>query len=177
MCIDRCDRFVDVSDLVGSAPDLLNTLHELSLAIGSDPSFASSTATLIGANTTAISNEVSRATAAEAAAVSTAAADATSKANAAQAAAISTASADATSKANAAQAAAISAAATDATTKANAAQAAAIAAASSALSAVETSTNVNHSALVANVQAIWDYFFAPPVDGKPKQPERYVAPA
>ena len=115
-----------ISELVGSAPELLNTLHELSLAIGSDPNFASSTANLIGVNTSTIANEVSRATAAEAAAKSEAI----------------------------------------------------VAAASSALSAVQTSTNENHSELVAHVQAIWDYFFAPRVDGIPKtQPERYVAPA
>ena len=254
-----------ISELVGSAPELLNTLHELSLAIGSDPNFASSTANLIGVNTSTIANEISRATAAEAAAkseaivaaaadattkaanaqsaaVTAAAADAATRANAAQANAISAAALDATTKANTAKSEAIAAAATDATTKANAvqaaaatdastkasnakvqaensaaeftlarvaeakadasskadtakseaiaaaaldattkantAQAAAIAAASSALSAVQTSTNENHSELVAHVQAIWDYFFAPRVDGIPKtQPERYVAPA
>ena len=163
-----------VSNLVDSAPTALDTLRELASALGDDPNFATTTATSIGNNTSAITAEVSRATAAEVAAISTAAADATSKANAAQAAAVSTAAADATSKANAAQAAAISTASADATTKANAAQAAAIAAALTSLSAVETSTNENHSALVAHVQAIWDYFFTHGVDGKPIQPERYV---
>jgi len=71
-----------IADVVGSAPDLLNTLHELSLAINSDPSFASTIGTQIGANASAIANEVSRATAAEAAAISTASADASSKVNA-----------------------------------------------------------------------------------------------
>ena len=89
-------------------------------------SFADTAALDLKADTTALTAEVNRATAAEAAAST----DATTKANAAQAAAILAAAADATTKANAAQATATTAASTDATTKADAAQAAAIAAAS-----------------------------------------------
>jgi len=54
-----------IADTISAAPDLLNTLNELATAIGGDPNFASSIATSIGNNTTAITDEVSRATAAE----------------------------------------------------------------------------------------------------------------
>jgi hypothetical protein len=88
--------------------------------------FADTAALSLKADTTSLTAEVNRATAAEAAAST----DATTKANAAQAAAILAAAADATTKANAAQATATTAASTDAATKATAAQVAAIAAAS-----------------------------------------------
>jgi hypothetical protein len=135
-----------VSNLVDSAPELLDTLNELAAAIGDNPNYAADLATSVGEKVSKAgdtmtgllvlsadpSADLGAATkqyvdTAESDAVSTASADATSKANAAQSAAISTASADATTKADAAQAAAISTAATDATSKANAAQSAAIA--------------------------------------------------
>jgi hypothetical protein len=135
-----------VSNLVDSAPELLDTLNELAAAIGDNPNYATDLATSVGEKVSKAgdtmtgllvlsadpSADLGAATkqyvdTAESDAVSTASADATSKANAAQSAAISTASADATTKADAAQAAAISTAATDATSKANAAQSAAIA--------------------------------------------------
>ena len=135
-----------VSNLVDSAPELLDTLNELAAAIGDNPNYAADLATSVGEKVSKAgdtmtgllvlsadpSADLGAATkqyvdTAESDAISTASSDATSKANAAQSAAISTASADATTKADAAQAAAISTAAGDATTKADAAQAAAIA--------------------------------------------------
>ena len=135
-----------VSNLVDSAPELLDTLNELAAAIGDNPNYAADLATSVGEKVSKAgdtmtgllvlsadpSADLGAATkqyvdTAESDAISTAASDATSKANAAQSAAISTAAGDATTKADAAQAAAISTAAGDATTKADAAQAAAIA--------------------------------------------------
>ena len=135
-----------VSNLVDSAPELLDTLNELAAAIGDKPNYAADLATSVGEKVSKAgdtmtgllvlsadpSADLGAATkqyvdTAESDAISTAASDATSKANAAQSAAISTAAGDATTKADAAQAAAISTAAGDATTKADAAQAAAIA--------------------------------------------------
>jgi hypothetical protein len=136
----------EVAALVGSAPELLDTLNELAAAIGNDENFAANLATSVGEKvakagdtmTGALvlhadpANNLEAATkqyvdAAESDAVSTASADATSKANAAQSAAEATASADATSKANAAQSAAEATASADATSKADAAETAAIA--------------------------------------------------
>ena len=49
-----------VAALVDSAPDTLNTLKELSTALGGDENFATTVATNIGANTTAIEAEKSK---------------------------------------------------------------------------------------------------------------------
>ena len=150
----------EVSALVASAPSALDTLNELSAALGNDANFATSVATSIGNG------------------VATAANDATSKANAAQTAAqsfatsadtalstslttniataksqaISSAATDATTKADAAQAAATSAAATDATTKANAAQSAAT---SAAATAADTKIST-HNTATTSVHGIAD---------------------
>jgi hypothetical protein len=132
---DRIDAAV--ANLIGGAPELLDTLDELAAAIADDENFSTTVVSDIAqgltdakaytdTRETAITTAYqSYADTAEADAISTAAADATSKANAAQSAAEATASADATSKANAAQAAAEATASADATSKANAAQAAA----------------------------------------------------
>ena len=97
-----------VAGLVDSAPELLNTLNELALALGDSPDTISNLTTLVGtkADTSYVNSEISDldtaaqgyASDAQAAAEATASSDATSKANAAQAAAEATAAA-----ANAAQ--------------------------------------------------------------------------
>jgi hypothetical protein len=88
--------------------------------------YADTTAMALKADATALTAEVSRATAAETAAILAASQDAKTKADAAQAEAIKAAALDATTKANLAKAEAIIAAALDAKTKADAAQAEAI---------------------------------------------------
>jgi len=162
-----------VADLVGGAPELLNTLNELAEAISDDANFATTLTTSVGTKVSKAGDTMTgllvlsadpaaalgAATkqyvdAAEADAVSTAAADATSKANAAQSAAEATASADATSKANAAKSGAEATAAADATSKANAAQAAAIAHADALTTAdVEENTNLYYTAARAKAEA------------------------
>lgn len=129
---DRIDTAV--ANLIGGAPELLDTLDEIAAAIADDENFSTTVISDIAqgltdakaytdTRETAITTAYeSYADTAEADAISTAAADATSKANAAQAAAEATAAADATSKANAAQAAAEATAAADATSKANTAE-------------------------------------------------------
>ena len=129
---DRIDTAI--ADLVGGAPELLNTLDEIAAAIADDENFSTTVVSDIAQGVvdakaytdtreTAITTAYqSYADTAEADAISTAAADATAKADAAEADAISTAAADATSKANAAQSAAEATAAADATTKANTAE-------------------------------------------------------
>jgi hypothetical protein len=103
----------EVAALVGQAPELLDTLNELSAAIANNPNYATDVANLVAtkADTTYVDGEISDldtaaqgyASAAQLAAEATASADATSKANAAQAAAEATAALDATSKADAAE--------------------------------------------------------------------------
>ena len=129
---DRIDTAV--ANLVGGAPELLDTLDEIAAAIADDENFSRTVVSDIAqgltdakaytdTRETAITTAYqSYADTAEADAISTAAADATAKADAAEATAISTAAADATSKANAAQSAAEATAAADATTKANTAE-------------------------------------------------------
>ncbi len=158
-----------IANTVNGAPGALDTLLELSNALGADANFATTVTNNLatkapiasptftgivtipaGAVIAGYELKEDRATAVTAA-IATAAADATTKANAAQAAAISaaeaTAAADATSKANAAQ----TAAATDATTKANAAQAAAISAA-----AADATTKANAAQAAAEAAAATD---------------------
>jgi hypothetical protein len=148
-----------ISDLLNSAPEVLNTLGELAAAIQNNEDYVEDVVNLVAGkqniltagnaisivnNTISVSDNVyddkGAADLAEAAAsldatnkanaaVLTAAADATNKVNAAKLEALALSASDATTKANAAQSAAISTAATDATNKANAAQSAAIAAA------------------------------------------------
>ena len=113
--ISSANSYTDgkVSDLVDSAPELLNTLNELAAAIADNPNYATDVANLVAtkADTSYVNDEISDldaaaqgyASAAQAAAEATASADATSKANAAQGAAEATAALDATSKANAAE--------------------------------------------------------------------------
>jgi len=113
-----------VSALVDSAPELLDTLNELALALGDSPDTITNLATLVGtkADTSYVNSEISDldtaaqgyANTAESDAIAAAATDATNKVAAEAAlrvsgdsASVSTAAADATSKANAAQAAAI----------------------------------------------------------------------
>jgi hypothetical protein len=57
--IDQLEGYVDtaVSGLVNSAPSTLNTLKELSDALGSDPNFATTTATALGTKITASSSD------------------------------------------------------------------------------------------------------------------------
>lgn len=129
---DRIDSAI--ANLVGGAPDMLNTLDEIAAAIADDENFSTTVISDIAqgltdakaytdTRETAITTAYqSYADTAEADAISTAAADATAKADAAEADAISTAAADATSKANAAQSAAEATAAADATAKANTAE-------------------------------------------------------
>ena len=129
---DRIDTAV--ANLVGGAPELLDTLDEIAAAIADDENFSTTVVSDIAqgltdakaytdTRETAITTAYqSYADTAEADAISTAAADATAKADAAEADAISTAAADATSKANAAQSAAEATAAADATAKANTAE-------------------------------------------------------
>ena len=133
-----------VSNIVNGSPGALDTLLELSNALGSDANFSTTVTNSLATKAPIASptftgtvtipegavisgyDTVEARESATAAAISGAAADATTKADAAQAAAISTASADATTKADAAQAAAISTASADATSKANAASSSAI---------------------------------------------------
>lgn len=110
---DRIDTAV--ANLVGGAPELLDTLDEIAAAIADDENFSTSVLSdiaqgLSDANAYTDTRETAITTAyqsyadtAEADAISTAAADATAKADAAEADAISTAAADATSKANTAE--------------------------------------------------------------------------
>lgn len=144
-----------ISDLLNSAPEVLNTLGELAAAIQNNEDYVEDVVNLVAGkqniltagnaisivdNTISVSDNVyddkGAADLAEAAAsldatnkanaaVLTAAADATNKANAA----VTTAATDATNKVNAAKLEAIALSASDATTKANAAQSAAISAA------------------------------------------------
>ncbi len=103
----------EVSALVDSAPELLDTLNELAAAIADNPNYATDVANLVAtkADTTYVDSEISdlgtaalaAADAAEAAAIAASALDATAKADAAEAAA----ALDATAKADAAEAAAI----------------------------------------------------------------------
>ena len=57
--IDQLEGYVDtaVSGLVNSAPSTLNTLKELSDALGADPNFATTTATALGTKITASSSD------------------------------------------------------------------------------------------------------------------------
>ena len=141
-----------LSNIVNSAPGALDTLLELSNALGSDANFSTTvtnslatkapiasptftgTVTIPAGAIIADYDLVSDRTTAVSGAITTAAADATSKANAAQAAAISAAAADATTKANAAT----TTAAEDATAKAAAAQAAAITSAANTTAIAKT---------------------------------------
>jgi hypothetical protein len=122
----------ELSAIIDSAPEALNTLNELAAAIGDDANFVgtvtshtSATTNVHGiANTAALATTAAMNSAIGAAstavgtqAVADAAADATTKANAAQAAAIATAAADATAKANAAEEAAATSAGTAADAK------------------------------------------------------------
>ena len=111
-----------IADLIGGAPDLLNTLDEIAAAIADDENFSTTVISDIAqgltdakaytdTRETAITTAYqSYADTAEADAVATAAADATSKANTAKSEAIAAAALDATDKANAAEADAISSA-------------------------------------------------------------------
>lgn len=129
---DRIDTAV--ANLVGGAPELLDTLDEIAAAIADDENFSTTVVSDIAQGVvdakaytdtreTAITTAYQTyADAAEADAISTAAADATTKADAAEADAITAAAADATTKADAAQAAAEATAAADATSKANTAE-------------------------------------------------------
>ena len=141
-----------LSNIVNSAPGALDTLKELSDALGSDANFSTTVTNSLATKAPLASptftgtvripagaiiadyDLISDRTDAVSAAITTAAADATSKANAAQAAAISAAAADATTKANAAT----TTAAADATTKAAAAQAAAITSAANTTAIAKT---------------------------------------
>jgi hypothetical protein len=141
-----------LSNIVNSAPGALDTLLELSNALGSDANFSTTvtnslatkapiasptftgTVTIPAGAIIADYDLVSDRTTAVSGAITTAAADATTKANAAQAAAISAAAADATTKANAAT----TTAAEDATAKAAAAQAAAITSAANTTAIAKT---------------------------------------
>lgn len=49
-----------ISGLVDSSPETLDTLNELAAALGDDPNFATTTATAIGVNATAISTHTAR---------------------------------------------------------------------------------------------------------------------
>ena len=102
-----------VTDLIGGAPGILDTLNELAEAIGDDANFITTIEGQIAlkADLSYVNNELSDLNS-----------EAQGYASAAQSAAEATASADATSKANAAQAAAEAAAALDATSKADAAE-------------------------------------------------------
>ena len=131
-----------VSDLVGGAPELLDTLNELAAAIADDENFATTIASDIATGVaTAKSYTDTReglittayqtyADTAEADAISAAAADATTKANAALA--------SAQTYADTAEADAISAAAADATTKANTAESNANTFTTTAIDALDT---------------------------------------
>ena len=122
----------EIAALVDGAPDLLNTLSELSAAIGDDANFGTTIENSINTSvdeantftTTAVSNHRQLTQAvhgiADTSLLATTANVATAKTEAitaAQSAAEATASADATSKADAAQAAAIAAAAAETDTK------------------------------------------------------------
>jgi len=145
---DRIDTAV--ANLIGGAPELLDTLDEIAAAIADDENFSTTVVSDIAqgltdakaytdTRETAITTAYqSYADTAEADAISTAAADATAKADAAEADAISTAAADATSKANAAQAAAEATASADATSKANTAESNANTFTTNAIDALDT---------------------------------------
>jgi hypothetical protein len=141
-----------INSVVGMAPETLNTLSEISDALGDDPNFlsalvtktqfdsavlssASSLQTAINSVTSSLTasltDHASTTTSVHGIADTSALATKTyadGKASTAQTAAIAAAATDATTKAATAKSEAIAAAATDATTKANAAQTAAIAA-------------------------------------------------
>ena len=141
-----------LSNIVNSAPGALDTLLELSNALGDDANFSTTvtnslatkapiasptftgTVTIPAGAIIADYDLISDRTAAVSGAITTAAADATTKADAAQAAAIAAAATDATAKANAAT----TAAAADATTKATAAQEAAITSAANTTAIAKT---------------------------------------
>lgn len=141
-----------LSNIVNSAPGALDTLLELSNALGSDANFSTTVTNSLATKATIASptftgvvtipagaiiadyDLISDRTTAVSGAITTAAADATTKADAAQAAAISAAAADATTKANTAT----TTAAADATTKAAAAQAAAITSAANTTAIAKT---------------------------------------
>jgi hypothetical protein len=145
-----------ISDLINSAPEVLNTLGELATAIQNNENYVEDVVNLVagkqniltagnaisiandtisvpenafdekGASATATAAASLDATAKANAAISTAAEDATTKANAA----IAAAATDATEKDNAVKLEVLALSASDATTKANAAKTAAISAAS-----------------------------------------------
>ena len=145
-----------ISDLINSAPEVLNTLGELATAIQNNENYVEDVVNLVagkqniltagnaisivndtisvpenafyekGASATATAAASLDATTKANAAISTAAEDATTKANAA----IAAAATDATEKDNAVKLEVLALSASDATTKANAAQTAAISAAS-----------------------------------------------
>ena len=169
-----------IANTVNGAPGALDTLLELSNALGADANFATTvtnnlatkapiasptfTGTVTipsGAVISGYDLQANRETAVTAA-LSTAAADATTKANAAQAAAEATAAADATTKANAARSAAEATAATDATTKANGAVATAAADATTkanaaaATAAADATTKANAAQAAAEAAAATD---------------------
>jgi len=137
-----------IANTVNGAPGALDTLLELSNALGSDANFATTVTNSLstkspiasptftgtvtipaGALISGYDLQANR-EAAVTSALATAAADAQTKATAATTAATTAAATDATTKAAAAQAAATAAAATDATTKANTAKSEAVTVAS-----------------------------------------------
>lgn len=168
-----------ISDLLNSAPEVLNTLGELATAIQNNENYVEDVVNLVAGkqniltagNAISIENNIiyvpenafdekgaSDLAAAAAsldattkanAAISTAAADATTKANAA----IAAAATDATAKDNAVKLEVLALSASDATTKANAAQAAAI---SSASTDATGKANAAQSAAIASANAYAD---------------------
>ena len=169
-----------IANTVNGAPGALDTLLELSNALGADANFATTvtnnlatkapiasptftgTVTIpAGAVISGYDLQANRETAVTAA-IATAATDATSKANAAQSAAISAAATDATTKADAARSAAEATAATDATSKANGAVATAAADATTkanaaiATAATDATTKANAAQAAAEAAAATD---------------------
>jgi hypothetical protein len=154
-----------LSNIVNSAPGALDTLLELSNALGSDANFSTTVTNSLATKATIASptftgvvtiptgaiiadyDLISDRSTAVAGAITSAATDATTKANAAQAAAIAAAATDATTKANAAT----TTASADATTKADAARAAAITAA-----ATDATTKANAAQAAAIAAAAAD---------------------
>ena len=173
-----------IANTVNGAPGALDTLLELSNALGADANFATTvtnnlatkapiasptfTGTVTipsGAVISGYDLQANRETAVTAA-ISTAAADATTKANAAQAAAEATAAADATTKANAARSAAEATAATDATTKANGAVATAAADATTKANAAQSAAATDATTKANAAQAAAEAAAATDATGK-----------
>jgi len=173
-----------IANTVNGAPGALDTLLELSNALGADANFATTvtnnlatkapiasptftgTVTIpAGAVISGYDLQANRETAVTAA-VTTAAADATTKANAAQAAAEATASADATTKANAARSAAEATAATDATTKANGAVTTAAADATTKANAAQAAAEADATTKANAAQAAAEAAAATDATGK-----------